>query len=160
MPLLGLAGSCNPFAPAYDSEGLNAINSLGDRSTIEGMFRFFKNSYELRDTSLYGKLFTPDFTFNYYDFDNASTVTWDKAQELALTYNLFRSARTIQLDWNYYIEKDSTALEASVIRNFNLTIIQQDQTTFTGSGRARLKMRRNLVTDPWKIWYWFDDSDF
>ena len=57
--------ACNPFAPAFDEDGLDGQNGLGDRTTIDGLFDFFKNAYEIRDSSLYGKLFTNDFVFVY-----------------------------------------------------------------------------------------------
>ena len=59
--------SCNPFAPAYDPEGLSQVNVLGDPRSIEGYFKRFKNAYELRDTTLYGALFSTDFAFAFYD---------------------------------------------------------------------------------------------
>ena len=87
--------ACNPFAPEFDPEGLEDQNVLGDRTEIDGFFTFFKNAYELRDTSLYGKLFTNDFTFVYYDFDAAAEQNWDKGQEMAISYNLFRNVKQI-----------------------------------------------------------------
>ena len=158
IALLGAA--CNPFAPTYDEDGLAGQNFLGDRTTIDGLFTYFKNSYELRDTSLYGKLFSNDFEFNYYDFDQAADVNWDKAQEMALTYNLFRNVQQISLDWNFYVQRDTTETSAAVVRAFNLTIIENENSSYTGAGRARLTLQRDLVTDPWQITSWFDDSDF
>lgn len=153
--------SCNPFAPSYDEEGLLTKNLLGDRNTIDGLFVYFKNAYELRDTSIYSQLFTDDFTFTYFDFDQNANVNWDKGEEMALTWNLFRSVNTITLDWNFYVQKDSLdELNAQVIRAFNLTIVEDENTIHQSAGRARLNLRRNVPTDPWQISYWFDDSDF
>lgn len=152
--------SCNPFAPAFDEDGLVDQNVLGDRSTIDGLFDYFKNSYEIRDTSLYGKLFSSDFTFTYYDFDQAAEVTWDKGQEMALSYNLFRRVNQITLDWNFYVERQESDTLAAVSRSFNLTIVENESSTFTGTGRAKLKMRRGSVDEEWEIYDWFDDSDF
>ncbi|MEL6135387.1 MAG: hypothetical protein AAFR59_18670, partial [Bacteroidota bacterium] len=50
----GACFSCNPFAPAYDPDGLSQVNILGDPRSIDGYFKRFKNAYELRDTTLYG----------------------------------------------------------------------------------------------------------
>jgi hypothetical protein len=155
-----MLGSCNPFAPAYDPEGLDDINVLGDPSTIEGFFLLFKNAYELRDTTLYGQLFTQDFTFAYYDFDLGQEISWDRATELNISYNLFQSVQQINLDWNYYPPPDTTFTEAYVLRNFNLSIEEDEQTAFVGTGRAKLRLRRNGPGAPWKAYYWFDDSDF
>jgi len=161
--LLGLAlwmSACNPFAPAFDPDGLEEQSLLGDRTTIDGLFEYFKNSYEIRDTSLYGQLFSSDFTFIFYDFDQAAQLQWDKGQEMASAYNLFRQVRQITLDWNFYVEQNIFPDSAIVVRNFNLSIVEDENTTFVGTGRAKLKMRRTEEGAPWKIYYWFDDSDF
>ena len=158
--ILVLLASCNPFAPKFDPEGLNDQNVLGDRTKIDGFFDYFKNAYELRDTSLYGKLFTNDFVFVYYDFDAAAEQRWDKGQEMAISYNLFRSVRQITLDWNFYVENAISGDTASVVRNFNLTIVENESSVYSGTGRARLRLRRVADGEPWRIYYWFDDSDF
>ncbi len=158
--VLAVFTSCNPFAPSFDENGLSEQSLLGDRTSIDGLFEYFKNSYEIRDTSLYGQLFSNDFTFVYYDFDQAAELTWDKGQEMASAYNLFRNVRQITLDWNFYVEQTYFGDSATVIRNFNLTIVENENTTYSGTGRAKLKMRRIAEGEPWKIYYWFDDSDF
>ena len=162
IALLMLAAwlSCNPFAPRLAPDALNQEDLLGDPSTLEGFFLLFKNAYELRDTSLYGRLFTSDFTFAYYDFDLGQEISWDRATELNLSYNLFLSVEQINLDWNYFPPPDTTDTEAFVIRNFNLTIRENEETEFVGTGRARLRLRRSAPGQAWKAYYWFDDSDF
>ena len=151
---------CNPFAPSYDPDGLANVNFLGDPTHIDGYFRLFKNAYELRDTTLYGRLFSPDFIFVYYDPDLGQEIAWDRDTELTTSYNLFQSVIQINLDWNYYTQLDTTLVEAFVIRNFNLSIEQDEQTVFSGSGRARFKLRRALPGEAWQAYFWFDDSDF
>ncbi|MDP5170722.1 MAG: hypothetical protein NWR72_10790 [Bacteroidia bacterium] len=158
--LLLSSSACNPFAPQYDPEGLANVNLLGDPTNVEGFFLLFKNAYELRDTTLYGRLFTRDFEFAYYDPDLGQDIKWDRDTELSISNNLFRSVNQITLDWNYYSQLDTTATEASVIRNFNLMIEQDAQNVFSGSGRARLRLRRNAVGEAWQAYFWFDDSDF
>jgi hypothetical protein len=105
-------------------------------------------------------MFSQDFIFTYYDFEQSVPISWDRAQELNTTYNLFRNTQQIILDWNYYVQKDTTPLEASIIRSFNLTIVQNDNSVLTGTGRARFNLRRVKTEDPWEIYFWFDDSDF
>lgn len=162
--LIALFGSnlmgCNPFSPRLDTDALKNQNQLANRKTMDGVFQFFKTAYETRDTSLYGRLFSNDFVFSYYDFDANTAVNWDRAQELNTTFKLFRNTEQITLDWNYYVQKDTTDTEASVVRAFNLTIVQNAQNIFTGTGRARLRMRRSGPDEEWQIHYWFDDSDF
>lgn len=152
--------SCNPFSPRLDTESLQNQQLPASRKSIDGVFQYFKTAYETRDTSLYGRLFSDDFTFSYYDFEANVAVNWDRAQELNTSYKLFRNTEQITLDWNYYVQKDSTETEASVVRSFNLTIVQNSQSIYTGTGRARFRMRRANVHSDWQIWYWFDDSDF
>jgi hypothetical protein len=152
--------SCNPFAPTYDPDGLSSTNSLGNPVSIQGFFQLFKNGYELRDTSLYGRLFTHDFNFAYYDFEKGQEFSWDRATEMNISYRLFQASEQINLDWNFYTEIDTTDTTAFVVRNFNLSIVQKDQTAYTGTGRARLRLRRARLGDAWRAYNWFDDSDF
>ena len=133
---------------------------LGDRTTIDGLFDFFERAYEIRDTSLYGRLFTQDFVFVYYDFEQAVEVRWDKGQEMATAYNLFRNVQQIALDWNFYVEQSVVGDTAFVVRSFNLTIVEDANSVYSGTGRAKLRMRRQGEGQPWFIYYWFDDSDF
>jgi membrane-associated phospholipid phosphatase len=148
-----LLTACNPFAPEFDPDGLSDQNVLGDRTKIDGFFDFFKNAYELRDTSLYGRLFTSDFVFAYYDFDAAAEQQWDKGQEMAIAYNLFRNVRQITLDWNFYVENNVVGDTANVVRSFNLTIVENESTVYSGTGRARLRLRRAADGEPWRIYY-------
>ncbi|MEZ4852237.1 MAG: hypothetical protein R3B93_27240, partial [Bacteroidia bacterium] len=151
---------CNPFSPRYNPEGLADINLLGDPTHVEGYFRLFKNAYELRDTTLYGRLFASDFTFSYYDPDLGQDISWDRDTELATSYNLFQGVLQINLDWNYYTQLDTNETEAIVIRNFNLTIEETEETVYSGAGRAKLRLKRNMPGEAWQAYEWFDDSDF
>ncbi|MEM6631772.1 MAG: hypothetical protein AAF694_19005 [Bacteroidota bacterium] len=152
---------CNPFAPAYDPDGLADINLLGDPTTVEGYFQLFKNSYELRDTTLYGRLFAPEFSFTYFDFEQGQEIQWDRATEMNISFNLFRSVRLITLDWNFFVQLDTTQVErAFIIRSFNLFIEQDDEIAFNGTGRARFVLERAGQGQPWQAISWFDDSDF
>lgn len=160
ITLTAFALSCNPFAPAYDQDGFADEYLLGNPRSIEGFFVLFKNAYELRDTTLYSQLFTQDFRFAYYDFDRGQEISWDRATELNTAYKLFQSVQQITLDWNYYPPPDTTLTEAYIIRNFNLTILGDAQSSFVGTGRAKLRLRRSEPGQPWRAFYWFDDSDF
>lgn len=157
--LLSLGG-CNPFAPAYDPDGLADANLLGDPATMDGFFQYFQNAYELRDTNLYGQLLAEDFEFAYFDFEQGQEITWDRATELNISYNLFQAVQQINLDWNFYNQLDTTEREAFVIRNFNLTIVENEQSAITSSGRAKFWLRREQPGLPWRAYRWFDDSDF
>lgn len=158
--LFGLGLSCNPFAPKYDPDGLNSFNSLGNPTNINGYFKLFKNAYELRDTNLYGRLFAPNFVFTYYDFEKGQEFSWDRATEMNTSYRLFQNVQQINLDWNFVVEMDTTDTTAFIVRNFNLSIIENEQNAYTGTGRARFRLKRQHGGDVWKAVYWFDDSDF
>lgn len=158
--LFAFVAACNPFAPSFDDEGFDEDELLGDRTTVDGFFQYFKSAYEIRDTSLYGKLFTPDFEFTYYDFDQAAEVSWDKGQEMVVSYNLFRSVQQITLDWNYYLQRDENDTVAFIVRSFNLTIVENENTVYSGTGRAKMRLRRQGPGQPWQAYWWFDDSDF
>lgn len=158
--VLLLQNSCNPFAPKYNKDGLNDLNSLGNPISIAGYFKLFKNGYELRDTSMYGRLFAPDFIFEYYDFDKGQNFSWDRTTEMGISYKLFQSVQQINLDWNFFVQLDTTDTTAFMVRNFNLTITENEALSYSGTGRARLRLKRNYVGDAWKCEYWFDDSDF
>jgi len=154
-----MGNSCNPFAPEYDPTGFDDIDLLGDLTTIDGYFTRFKNAYELRDTLFYGELFAGDFLFEYWDAEQNQNISWDRATEMSTSYNLFQSVQQINLDWNY-MELDTTDTEAAIVRNFNLTIVEDEQNVYVGTGRARFRLRRDQPGDSWKAFYWFDDSDF
>lgn len=159
MVISALLG-CNPFAPQYDPDGLANVNLLGDPTSVDGFFRLFQNAYELRDTTLYGRLFSEDFIFTYYDPDLGQDIEWDRATELQISYNLFQSVQQINLDWNYYIQLDTLDTLGLVVRNFNLTIQEDEQTIYSGTGRARFEIRRDSPIEAWQAISWFDDSDF
>ncbi|MFN0201475.1 MAG: hypothetical protein ACKVTZ_08140 [Bacteroidia bacterium] len=155
-----LLSACNPFAPAYDPEGLSGFNSLGDPSSVQGYFKLFKNAYELRDTNLYGRLFAPNFVFVSYDFEKGQEFSWDRATEMNISYRLFQNVQQINLDWNFILEADTTDTTAFIVRNFNLSVVENQQNAYTGTGRARFRLKRSRLGEPWKATYWFDDSDF
>ena len=160
--LLCFQFSCNPFAPGFDEDGLTNLNLLGDPTTIDGYFLLFQNAYELRDTSIYGRLFSENFTFTYFDFELGQEISWDRATELNTNFNLFQAVQQINLDWNFYnvLEVNAQEDSAFVIRNFNLSVIENEQNAFSGSGRAKLSLARNGPNLPWQAYAWFDDSDF
>ena len=76
------------------------------------------------------------------------------------SYRLFQGVQQINLDWNFYVQKDSTDTTAIITRNFNLSITQNENTVLVGTGRARMRLRRANAAAAWQAYYWFDDSDF
>ena len=154
--------ACNPFAPALDQVKVDRAALLGNRKTVKGLFEWFRNSYELRDTSLYNQLFTPDFTFTYKDFSNGNLEYWDRDQELRTATNMFRQIRSANLVWTWFVSADTASSDtiASVERYFNLTIVVDETSVFTGTGTARLTLVRPDTSAPWRVRSWVDIRDF
>ncbi|MGB3619394.1 MAG: hypothetical protein WBA12_14855, partial [Catalinimonas sp.] len=147
--------SCNPFAPGLDDAPIDPNELLGDRRTLDGFFEWFRNAYELRDSVLYGQLIDPAFRFSYFDFQNNVYVSWDRDTEMLSTYNLFRGVQSTSLRWNNYVFVDTTGSDtvATVERAFNLSIVQDEQNIFMGTGSAQIQLVRNAPDTPWRMRY-------
>ena len=160
--LLAIASSCNPFAPELDDVQVNREEILGNRKTINGFFEWFRNSYELRDTTMYGKLLAPEFRFTFLDFANSTEESWDRTVEMQTANNMFRGVKSINLQWNNFIELDTMTYDtlARAERSFNLIITHDDNNVYRGVGSALLILRRNSTTDYWIMQSWYDKSDF
>ena len=154
--------SCNPFAPALDEVKVDRVALLGDRRTVKGFFEWFRNSYELRDTSLYGQVLGRDFIFSFTDFSNGNQERWDRDQEMRIATNMFRQIRSANLIWTWYVSADTASTDtlARVERYFNLTVVLDESNAFTGTGTARLELTRPDTTQPWRIRSWVDIRDF
>ena len=157
-----LLAACNPFAPTLDDAVTDPNKLLGDRTTVNGFFEWFRNSYQIRDSTLYGQLLAPEFKFTYFDFSNNTEVNWNRDVEISTTHKLFRGVRATSLQWNQYIIADTTLSDTLAIteRAFNLTITQDDATIYRGVGSARIVLVRKSKSDPWKMRSWYDKSDF
>ena len=154
--------SCNPFAPSLDEVKVDRVALLGDRRTVKGFFEWFRNSYELRDTSLYGQVLGRDFIFSFTDFSNGNQERWDRDQEMRIATNMFRQIRSANLVWTWYVAADTASADtlARVERYFNLTVVLDESNAFTGTGTARLELVRADTTQPWRIRSWVDIRDF
>src|ERR1043166_7269095 len=98
--------SClNPFAPRLDT-GL-ASETCSDFTNIDNLFCSFRNAYSFKDTTLYGTLLSPDFTFIYTDYDRAVDVSWGRDDDMRVTYGLFQGVQSLTLD------RKSTRLNSS-----------------------------------------------
>ena len=159
---MGLLLACNPFSPGLDDALTDPERILGNRRTLDGFFEWFRNSYQLRDSTMYGKILNPDFTFTYRNFSNSTEESWDRNTEVRTTYNLFRNVQGVNLQWNQYLFVDTTSFDtlASVERSFNLIITQDDNNVFRGIGSALLVLNRDAKGQPWRMKSWYDKSDF
>lgn len=161
VTLLGWWG-CNPFAPGLEQIRPDRVGLLGDRRTVKGFFEWFRNSYEMRDTSLYGQILAPDFVFTSRDFATGNNNQWDRDTEMRITTNMFRQIRSTNLVWTWFKVADTVGADtlASVERYFNLSVQLDDASSYTGTGTARLTLVRPDTNSPWQVRTWVDIRDF
>lgn len=155
-----LIASCtNPFAPALKKESGESF-SLGDQSTVEGVFKNFSYAYKFKDTLLYGKLLHNDFTFTYTNYDKNIDPTWTRAEDMVATARMFNVAQDLNLVWNDIIYTRGDSLFVDVSRSFTLTITFAPTDIVTVFGKAIFYLRRDSDKDDWKIFKWRDESNF
>lgn len=148
----------NPFAPRLDTD-LNAT-SCADLTILDNMFCAFRNAYAFKDTTLYGTLLDPQFTFSYRDYDLGVDVTWGRDDEMRSTYGLFQSVQSLSLIWNNVISADTGNLKRTVVRGFNLTVTFNPGDIERIDGYANLTFVRNDLQEDWRLYYWRDESNF
>lgn len=149
----------NPFAPKL-IETSNNESILTEQKTIDGVFRNFQHSYNLKDTVVYSKLLSDDFVFVYRNYDVGVDRSWGKSEDVKTTYGLFQAATYIDLIWNdsYIVIGDST--EKNIQRGFSLTIIFSPNDVIRLQGKGNFKLRFNTIDSVWQITYWRDETYF
>jgi hypothetical protein len=163
IPLFFLIASCNPFAPALDNSPADNEGLLGDQRYVDGVFQNLKYAYTLRDTSIYGQLFSGNFTFLYQDYDRGGVlVTWGRDEELHTSYNLFQNVQRLDLIWkdtsSTFVNPENTL--SSISRGFDLTVTFNPSDKVFINGYAKITMERQQSKDPWMITQWRDESNF
>lgn len=153
--------SCNPFAPGLDTS-LTTNSILGDQTTIDGVFQNIKYAYTFRDTSIYGQLVNSDFTFIFRDYDKGIDVTWGRDEEMRTTSQLFQNVERLDLVWNNIaaLSSDSSGTQASVTRNFNLTVTFNAGDIERADGYANFSLVRPQAQSNWRIVRWQDESNY
>ncbi|HEX2867875.1 MAG TPA: hypothetical protein VHO03_12575 [Ignavibacteriales bacterium] len=157
--MAALTGGCvNPFAPSLDEDLDQGTSLIADQSKVEGVFRNMQYAYTMRDTTIYGRLLSPDFTFTYRDYDKGFDVTWGRDDEMRATYGLFQNSQRLDLIWNniLLISGDSTG----IVRSFNLTITFNPTDIQRADGKVSLILKKNSSTNYWQIERWVDESSF
>lgn len=154
--------SCNPFAPGLDESLDTGSSILGDAVTIDGVFQNVKYAYTFRDTTIYGQLLNSEFSFVFRDYDRGVEVTWGRDEEMQTTRGLFQNVQRLDLVWNNIValSTDSLNMQASVSRNFNLTVIFNPSDIIRVDGYATLALARSGAEKPWQIIRWRDESNF
>ncbi len=162
LPLLLLFGSCNPFARGLDDNLYLGCSIVGDATTIDGVFQNIKYAYTFRDTTIYGQLLNSDFAFVYRDYERGVEVTWGRDEDMQTTRGLFQNVQRLDLVWNNIISlsTDSVSKQASVSRNFNLTVTFNPSDIFRVDGYATMALARPEAQQSWRIVRWRHDSNF
>jgi hypothetical protein len=157
--LLAAGVSCvNPFAPKLDTE--LASQACTGLMKTDDVFCVFRNAYAFKDTTLYGSILAPDFTFLYTDYDLGVDVSWGRAEEMRSAYGLFASVQSLTLTWNDELSSEGTDTARTIIRGFNLTVTFNPSDVTRIDGYANLKFARATVNDSWKIVRWRDESNY
>ena len=161
FPLIAavLAGCTNPFAPRLEPNLTPNSNALGDQRTVEGVFQNLRYAFNYRDTLIYGNLLHPDFQFRYYNTDRATDVIFNRDEEMRITYNLFKGADQLDLQWNEVLIQEGDSVQMTVTRSYHLRLALQANEVFRVDGRATLRLVRQTPNDVWLIRTWRDESN-
>lgn len=151
--------SCiNPFAPGWDdASGKQICPSLNE---IEGVLCNFRNAYSFKDTTIYGSLISPNFTFIYRDYDIGVDVSWGRDDEMRTTYGLFQSVQSLSIIWNNEVASSGDPLRKTIVRGFNLMITFNPSDIVRIDGYANITFEREDFSSQWKIVRWKDESNF
>jgi hypothetical protein len=133
---------------------------LGDQNTVEGLFQNFKYAYSLKDTLLYGKLLSGEFSFVYRDYDKGVDITWGRDEDVQITNRLFQNSQSCELTWNNIFVMTGDSTNMNVVRFFNLSITFSPDDVTRVDGKVNLIISRESEGKPWKIKNWRDESDY
>lgn len=152
-----IIGCINPFSPTLDLNEGNSTSIISEQKTVDGVFQNFLYAYTFKDTSIYGELLEPDFTFSFRDYDLGVDVSWGRDDEMRVTQGLFSNSQELNLIWNNIVSitDDST----NIVRSFNLTITFNPTDIILVDGRVRLTLNKG-DDNKWRIKTWIDESNF
>jgi hypothetical protein len=155
--VLCLSGCINPFAPKLNSKLGGSQGLISDQKNIQGVFQNFQYAYTFKDTLIYSKLLSPNFTFSYTDYDIGADVSWGREDEMKTTNGLFQNCQSLDLVWNEIVSITGDSTE--VMRSFNLTVTFNPTNVIYVDGRVDLTLAKN-PDNTWKILHWVDDSNY
>jgi hypothetical protein len=149
--------SCmNPFAPKL-VEGQASI--LSDQKTISGIFENFSYSYKFKDTLVYGKLLSDDFTFTYTNYEKGGiSVSWGREEDMLSTSGLFTAAQSMDLIWNQSSALYGDSNSVNVTAGLSLNILFDPTYSESFHGWAVFHLVRQGPGEVWKIASWTDLS--
>jgi len=157
VSVIFLTSCVNPFAPQLDENLGDEGSIISDQKDIAGLFQNLQYAYTFKDTTIYGKIISDDFTFIYRDYDLGVDISWGRDEEMKVTHGLFENTQRLDLIWNNIVS--ITGDSSNIIRTFNLTVTFNPTDIILVDG----KMNLNLVKDSedrWRIRRWNDESNF
>jgi hypothetical protein len=160
--LLLMISSCtNPFAPKLADSTKN-FPILSDQKNPDGVFQNFRYSYIFKDTLVYGKLLSDNFTFVYRNYDLGVDNSWGRDEDMLTTNGLFQATQNLDLIWNEIVVSayNPDSLTADISRGFTLTVTFSPTDIIRVQGRVNLRLARNNLNDIWKILIWRDESNY
>ena len=130
---------------------------ISDQKSVEGVFQNLRYAYTFKDTLIYGQLLDKDFIFSYRDYEQGVDKSWERDEEMRVTYGLFQNTQQLDLIWNdiISISSDST----NIIRSFNLTVTFNPTYIEYADGKVNLKLKKD-IKQRWKILRWYDESNY
>jgi len=134
--------------------------TCSDLTRIENVLCTFRNAYSFKDTTLYGSIIAPDFSFTYTDYDKGVDISWGRNDEMRTTYGLFQSVQSLNIIWNNEISSSGNDTLRSIERGFNLTVTFNPSDITRVDGYALLTFARATTGDPWKIRSFREKSNF
>ncbi|GBD90504.1 hypothetical protein BMS3Abin04_01221 [bacterium BMS3Abin04] len=155
--IFSLLSCINPFAPKIDNSLGSESSLISDQKSIQGVFDNFQYAYTFKDTTIYGKLLSSDFTFVYRDYTNEIDVAWGRDEEMKVTNGLFNNSERIDLIWNNIISITNDS--SNIVRSFNLTVTFNPTDIIFVDGRVNLNLKKN-AENKWQIVNWIDESNF
>lgn len=153
-------GCTNPFAPKLDENPDSGKPPVSDQKEIAGIFQNLQYAYTFKDTTIYSGLLSADFTFTYRDYNQGFDVTWGKDEDMRATHSLFQNVERLDLIWNNIVLITEDSLSANIIRSFNLTVTFNPTDVERADGRVNLSIKKDAVTQVWRINRWIDESNF
>lgn len=118
IPGITFIGCLNPFAPEL---GDPSASLWTDQQTIGELLDNFRNSYNLRDSLRYANCLDENFTFLFYDVENARDDQWGRDTDLKATGGLFRNFEEISLTWYAISPEDSEFDSVDTSREFDVS---------------------------------------
>lgn len=156
--IVAIAACNNPFAPGIKNQD-GSGNVLGDQKTVEGVFDNFRYAYVFKDTLVYGKLLSDNFTFVYKNPESPDlNKSWGRSEDMISTSNLFNGTQNLNLLWDDVLIAVGDSTQQDISRGFTLSITFSEQDIAYLYGKVVFRLERANELEVWKITKWIDES--